>query len=182
MPFGTCRGDTVGFREGLMGGIGYIRQVIGPAALAAVIVVAMSVPLMIPGIYAFVVLFVVVPVAAVERTGAWASLRRSFDLVLGHWWDVFWLSFFIGLVNGAIGTVARIVTPTMEPVSAFVLGLALDSLCLAFLTVTPAAAYVHLCRAREGTDLTESAAAGTVASIKKPASRGSTNAPHEAGF
>ncbi len=161
--FQDMQGRKVGLVESLTGGIGNVRLAIGPGALAAVAFVGLSVPLVIPGCLALVVLFVVVPVAAIERLGVWASLRRSFDLTLGHWWDIFWLSFFIGFVGGAVGIGARIVTPVMEPVSAFVLDLILNSLCFVFLAVTPTVAYVHLYRAQEDAGPAELQSSGKTA-------------------
>lgn len=162
--FQDMQGKKVGLIESLTRGISSIPSVFAPAALAAIIFIGLSVPLVIPGYIAFIVFYVVVPVAAIERPGVWASLRRSFDLTLGNWWSVFWLSFFILFANGAIAIGLRIVTPTMEPISALVLELALNSLGFVFLAVTPTVAYVHLYRAQKDAGPAEWRSSGTTAS------------------
>lgn len=56
------------------------------AVLLAALGVAAGLVLIVPGIYLIVRWYFVAQVAAAERTGAVAALRRSWELVQGNWW------------------------------------------------------------------------------------------------
>jgi hypothetical protein len=56
------------------------------AVVLAALGIAAGLVLIVPGIYLLVRWYFVAPVVVVERVGALAALRRSGELVRGHWW------------------------------------------------------------------------------------------------
>ncbi len=57
----------------------------------------------VPGLLAFVFLGLSGPIVEIEERSAWAALRRSFQLVRGSFWLVFWVLVPIEIVGDAIG-------------------------------------------------------------------------------
>ena len=55
---------------------------------------------MIPGLIIYTVLWLVVPVAVVERPGIVASLRRSSMLTKGYRWQIFGMVLILGVADG----------------------------------------------------------------------------------
>lgn len=88
------------------------------AALALLVVTAV-------GIFLFIRMFLIAPVATAEPVGFIAILRRSWDLTAGNWWRLF--GFFVAFAVGALilvwaagavlGIVARIAVGTLTPTS-----------------------------------------------------------------
>jgi hypothetical protein len=77
------------------------------------------------GIFLFIRMFLIAPVATAEPVGFIAILRRSWDLTAGNWWRLF--GFFVAFAVGALilvwaagavlGIVARIAVGTLTPTS-----------------------------------------------------------------
>lgn len=57
----------------------------------------------VPGVLAFVMLGLAGPVIEIEERGVRAALRRSFELVRGHFWLVFWVLAPIEILGDAAG-------------------------------------------------------------------------------
>jgi hypothetical protein len=83
--------------------------------LTVLIVGVGFVALIVPGILLTVWLAPAAPVAELERRGAIASLRRSRDIVRGHFWTAFWVVMPVLILNDALSTL-------LESAKASVLG------------------------------------------------------------
>ena len=98
----------------IAGQISYARLIAVDLLYVALVIAGLAL-FIVPGVLAFVFLGLAGPVIEIEDRGVRAALRRSFDLVRGHFWLVFWvftpieiagdaLSEWIGhLVHGLLG-------------------------------------------------------------------------------
>ncbi len=82
--------------------IKYGRLVVVDVAFVAIVSVGLLVGV-IPGILAFVFLGLAGPIIEIEERSAAAALRRSFQLVRGSFWLVFWVLAPIEIAGDAIG-------------------------------------------------------------------------------
>jgi hypothetical protein len=82
--------------------IKYGRLVVVDIAFVAIVAVGLLVGL-VPGILAFVFLGLAGPIIEIEERTAGAALRRSFQLVRGSFWLVFWVLAPIEVAGDAIG-------------------------------------------------------------------------------
>lgn len=108
LVYGTVlelRGGRAGIVECISRGLGLLLPVIGVGILVSVIVSVGSMLLLIPGIIAFVGLWVAVPAAVVERPGVGASLSRSWGLTKGYKWPLFGLILILVILSSVIGAV-----------------------------------------------------------------------------
>lgn len=126
-----------------------------PAVLATILqVVAVGlglVLLIVPGLIAFSMMYVVLPVCVAERTGAARSINRSAALTKGHRWKVFGII----LVANIGGLVAFIVVDVLAslPGSSILLSLVtypLQIIYLAFTAIISTVVYQALRAAKEG--------------------------------
>jgi hypothetical protein len=75
--------------ENLRGGLAHAGHVFGASLLMYLAMVAGICACGVPGLYAMVAYWVVVPVAVLESRGAYDSLRRSQELTSGNLWRIF---------------------------------------------------------------------------------------------
>lgn len=130
--------------------LSFIHAIIG--ALAAAIV----------GVIGFLVLWVAVPVAVIERPGVIASLQRSIALTAGYRWHilgVFLLLFVIAIAIGiAVGIVVAIISwisSGLGGVVSFLLNVAFSLVITALAATLAAVGYYSLRVAKEGVDIGE---------------------------
>jgi hypothetical protein len=83
-------------------GFSKVLPVLGVALLTGLIVAAGMVACIVPGIIAYMVFAVAVPVAIQERVGVLDALRRSSTLTEGHRWDIFGVFFVLGIIMIAV--------------------------------------------------------------------------------
>jgi hypothetical protein len=107
------RGHRVGFREFCARGLAQGGVAIRVALLSAIGFFFGFIALVVPAFVLYVMWWVAIPVAVIERGGAIDSLRRSTDLTKGYRWKIFglMLAFFVaaiavGIVVVAVGGVA----------------------------------------------------------------------------
>ncbi|HEX5593949.1 MAG TPA: hypothetical protein VFX35_11450 [Solirubrobacterales bacterium] len=93
--------EPPGLRE-IAGRIKYGRLVVVDVAFVAIVAVGLLVGL-VPGVLAFVFLGLAGPIVEIEERSAVAALRRSFQLVRGSFWFVFWVLVPIEVIGDAIG-------------------------------------------------------------------------------
>lgn len=86
----------------IAGRISYARLIVVDLVYVALVVAGLAL-LVLPGVLVFVFLGLAGPVIEIEDRGVRAALRRSFDLVRGHFWLVFWVFAPIEIVGDAIG-------------------------------------------------------------------------------
>ncbi len=91
-----------GLRE-IAARIKYGRLVVVDVAFVAIVAVGLLIGF-VPGVLAFVFLGLSGPIVEIEEPSAAAALRRSFQLVRGSFWLVFWVMVPIELAGDAIGT------------------------------------------------------------------------------
>lgn len=82
--------------------IKYGRLVIVDVAFVAIVAVGLLLGL-VPGILAFVFLGLAGPIVEIEESSALGALRRSFELVRGSFWLVFWVLLPIEVFGDAVG-------------------------------------------------------------------------------
>ncbi len=82
-------GGRPDWRESLRFGARRFVPVLGVSLLAAVLAGVGLLAFVVPGVYLLVAWSVGVPVVLTERTGGFAALSRSRELVTGHWWPTF---------------------------------------------------------------------------------------------
>ena len=101
LVFGTVQelhGKHAGIGECISRGLAVVVPVLAVGFLMSILVTLGSILLVVPGIIIFVICFVAIPVAVVERPGIWASIKRSAELT--NRWRIFGLAliFYGGLV------------------------------------------------------------------------------------
>jgi hypothetical protein len=82
--------------------IKYGRLIVVDLAFVAIVAVGLLIGF-VPGVLAFVFLGLSGPIVEIEERSATAALRRSFQLVRGSFWLVFWVTVPIEVVGDAIG-------------------------------------------------------------------------------
>ncbi|HEY2078240.1 MAG TPA: hypothetical protein VGH53_18065 [Streptosporangiaceae bacterium] len=86
---------------------------IGPVAIAAILAgIAVAIGLfilIIPGLFLLTVWCLIVPVIVLEGTGPFDSFGRSWQLVKGHFWNVFGILFMVFLILFVVDVVLGLV-------------------------------------------------------------------------
>ncbi len=159
LVYGTIRelrGDRASIGDCIKGGLAVLLPVIGVAIVAGLATLVGSVLLIIPGVIVFVVLWVAIPAAVVERPGVFASLSRSAELTKGHRWQIFGLVLLL-VALGAIVTL--VVAAAMGGLTAYtqsgstpilLINLAISAFFVALWAVVSAVSYHDLRVAKEG--------------------------------
>lgn len=80
----------------------YRRLVVVDIAFVAIVAAGLFL-LVVPGVLAFVLLGLAGPVVEIEEGSPGSALRRSFLLVRGNFWFVFWILIPIELVGDSVG-------------------------------------------------------------------------------
>ncbi|MFL5897514.1 MAG: hypothetical protein ACJ76D_03495 [Solirubrobacterales bacterium] len=86
----------------LAGRIKYGRLIIVDVAFVAIVAVGLAI-VVLPGLLAFVFLGLAGPIVEIEERSAVSALRRSFQLVRGSFWLVFWVLVPIEVTGDAVG-------------------------------------------------------------------------------
>ncbi|MDV6012905.1 hypothetical protein [Haloechinothrix sp. LS1_15] len=82
-----------------------LLPLIGLTILVGALVFAGAMLLLIPGIWAYVVLALAAPALVLERAPVVRAMRRSWDLVLHSWWRIFGILVLAGLIAFGISVV-----------------------------------------------------------------------------
>jgi hypothetical protein len=90
-----------GLRE-IAGRIKYGRLIVVDVGFVAIVTLGLLLGL-VPGVLAFVFLGLAGPIVEIEERSAASALRRSFELVRGSFWLVFWVLVPIEVFGDAIG-------------------------------------------------------------------------------
>ncbi len=174
----SLRGRKAGIGECLSRGLSVVGQVLGVAILGSLIVAVGAgivyfilsfihdivgiLAAAIVGVAGFIVLWVAVPVAVIERPGIIASLQRSITLTAGYRWHilgVFLLLFVIAIaIVVAIGIVVAIISVIssgLGGIVSFLLNVGFSLVITALAATLAAVGYYSLRVAKEGVDIGE---------------------------
>jgi hypothetical protein len=159
------RGGHANMTECIVKGLGLMLPVIAVSLVTGIIVGAGAMLLLAPGVFMYVVLWVAVPAAVVERTGVIASLRRSAELTKGFRWQVLAVVLIlvaISLVVQAVSAIpVSIIASFTDPNSyavAGVVSLVVQAASAALTSVAVAVGYHDLRIAKEGGNTNQIAA------------------------
>ena len=170
LVYGTVqqlRGQTIGIGACIGRGLATMLPVLGVALLAGILVILGLAVLVVPGILLMVMLWVVVPVAVVERPGVVASLRRSADLTKGFRWQILGILALLLVIEVAAATAVKVFIGQVfvalgGGAAGWWAGVAVDWVLEAFFTalaaVIGAVGYHDLRVAKEGLDTEQIAA------------------------
>lgn len=143
-------------------GFGQLAPVLGVTMVSTIAIFGAALLLVIPGIVAALVLYVVVPVTVVEEVGIGAAMKRSRALTEGRKRDLFWI-LALGFTTGIVVELVAIFE--LDGMAAIVWRALASAGTSMFFAVTAAVAYVELRKLRDGTQIPELATA--VARIRK---------------
>ncbi len=181
ITYGTVqdlRSRKAGIGECLSQGLAVVVPVVGVAVLMALIIgVAAFVvyeilsfihPILgilaavILAIAGFIVFWVAVPVAVIERPGVVASLMRSVSLTTGYRWHILGIYLLmiviaIGfvIVLGIVTAIFGFISESLGEIIRFILNLGFSLLATAFVATLAAVGYYSLRVTKEGVDITD---------------------------
>jgi hypothetical protein len=128
--------------------LSFIHDIVG--ILAAVIV----------GVAGFIVLWVAVPVAVIERPSVVASLQRSVALSAGYRWHIlgvflllFVIAIAIGIAVGIVVAIISFISAELGGIISFLLNIGFSLVITALAATLAAVGYYHLRVAKEGVDI-----------------------------
>jgi hypothetical protein len=179
ITYGTVqdlRERKAGVGECLSRGLAVVVPVLGVAILGALIIIVAAIiayailqyihPILgfiaafVVAIAGFIVFWVAVPVAVIERPGVVASLTRSVSLTAGYRWQI--LGIYLLLIVIAIGFVIVLgvvtfiisaISGTLGSIVEFILNIGFSLLATAFVAVLAAVGYYSLRVTKEGADI-----------------------------
>jgi hypothetical protein len=143
-------------REALARMLPRFLSVVFASILFTLITIAGALLLVIPGIIAYVGLFVVLPALVHEEIGATDAISRSWELTSGYRWQILWILVLAGIFYLLLLGAALALTSALEASGAasHLAKAATDGLMSALLAVLggslSAALYVELRTGREG--------------------------------
>ena len=153
------RGRRVSLGDCIRRGMGQIVPIIGVATVAGLAIIAGFVALIIPGFIVMTMLWVVIPVAVLERSGVMACLRRSAELTKGYRWRIFGIIFIVGTMQNIADKIGELVLSGTENLVVTVLvTLVPFAFFTALAAVVSAVGYNDLRVVKEGTDIEQIAA------------------------
>lgn len=100
--FQSLKGDSQPLVESLKDIAPRLPSIIGAAILVGIIVFVGFIACIIPGIYLWLMLAVVVPVIVIEKVGIGEALSRSKDLTEGQKFRIFGIYFLYGLMAAGV--------------------------------------------------------------------------------
>ncbi|KKJ76890.1 hypothetical protein WH95_10715 [Kiloniella litopenaei] len=155
-------GRDISIGECLSKSLSVLVPVILSGLLAYVIILLGTVLLVVPGIFAAICFFVVIPVVVVERPGIFASLGRSADLTKGNRWSILGLFLVIMLIAIVLGFISNFITiffvGTSLNVIAIVISTVVQVITTTFFLIVGAVTYNNLRNSKEGVSSGEIAA------------------------
>src|SRR5215813_5105600 len=151
--FQDMRQRPVSLIESLKVGLRRFLPLTGLALAGSLLQCIGFVLLVIPGLILYTMWFVSVAACVVERTGVWASLRRSKDLTKGHRWKIFGLGALIIILSFANPVLQGPLKTAGGDTVALIFTLIWTSLGSVFSSIVVAVTYYDLRAAKEGLDI-----------------------------
>jgi hypothetical protein len=179
ITYGTVqdlRSRKAGVGECLSQGLAVVVPVLGVAIVSALIIVVLAlvaffilnfihavlgaIAAFIVAIGGFIVFWVAVPIAVIERPGVIASLTRSVSLTAGYRWHILGIYLLLIVIALGFAIVLMIVTAifgfisgTLGSIVQFVLNVGFSLVATAFVAVLAAVGYYSLRVTKEGGDI-----------------------------
>ena len=157
--FQSMRGRPVQAMESVQKGLTRVIPIIGVAICMMIAIGIGFLLLVIPGLIAFAMFFVALPVCVVERLGPIRSLSRSAQLTKGHRWRLLGLFILLMLISAIVGGVLQV---ALEFIGGFVVtvigSLVWNAAFGAYSSIVFVVAYHDLRVAKEGVDIERIAA------------------------
>jgi hypothetical protein len=161
VTYGTVqemRGYHVPLGDSISVGLKRSLPVLWVGLLAGLCIMGGLILLIIPGLMLMCALWVVVPVAVVERPGGVDALKRSAELTGGFRWSILGIFLLVGILNAVVGNIAQRVLIEVS-LSVLLIG----SLIIGFVfniygAVCAAVGYSILRNEKDGVELDELAA------------------------
>ena len=157
VAYGTIqelRHHSVSTGEALTRGLQLALPVLGVVIVASIAIAIGAMLLVVPGLILFVMFWVAIPVAVVERPGVIASLQRSAFLTKGNRWRIFGLIVILWLILIMISTVETLAFAATAASGAYPY---IDYVVTAFVTVVfavvSAVGYHDLRLLKDGVDV-----------------------------
>lgn len=134
-----------------------------PVILLSIIMVLLAglgmIFLIVPGVILLTMWFVGTPACVVERTGPWASLKRSAQLTKGHRWAIFGLMLLLIIVSAIVsGLIEVVLGPLRNEIILMLATLLWGAIWSAYYSITVVMVYHDLRVAKEGIDIEQIAA------------------------
>lgn len=149
-------GARPSFRDCVLRGLRQLPRALGASVLSMLLIGVGFVLLFVPGLIGMLTLYVVVPVAIIERLPAMDVMRRSRDLTRGYKSDIFLILLLVGLASAGV---AYAVKHGVSPAAFPYLSTVLEALLASFSSVLAAVAYTLLRHEQDGTTVPEIATA-----------------------
>jgi hypothetical protein len=128
--------------------LSFVHEILGALAVAVIAVAG------------FIVLWVAVPVAVIERPGIVASLQRSVALTAGYRWHVLGvllllivITIVVGIAVGIVVAIISLISSGLGGVISFLLNIGFSLVITALAATLAAVGYYHLRVAKEGVDI-----------------------------
>jgi hypothetical protein len=152
--FGACLSRAVASLLPIVGVTLLVILIFGAAALPFMLLAAATSPwlfaiFVIPLVYLYIRLLVVIPVTIAERPGIVGSLSRSFALTRGQGWRIFSLLLILFVMSLPVSYIGETASESLPEVG-WILDLALNVVLTTLSAVLTAVSYVELRRAKEG--------------------------------
>jgi len=110
ITYSVCEKDSGGIADALKYGFKHFGPFLWVSFIAGLLIVLGYILLIIPGIIIGIILSLVTPVFILEGKYNLGALRRSRELVKGHFWPVLGRLFLLGLISVALSS-TQYVTP-----------------------------------------------------------------------
>jgi len=157
--FQAMRVRPVSLGDSLKVGLARVIPVILLAIIMSLLAGLAMILLIVPGLILLTMWFVGTPACVVERTGPWASLKRSAQLTKGHRWKIFGLMLLLIIVSGIVsGIIGLVLGPLGNEILMMLATLLWGSIWGAYYSIAVVMAYHDLRVAKEGIDIEQIAA------------------------
>lgn len=154
------KGERVGFGQTIAAAGPRIGAVIVASILVAIVIGFCTLLLIIPGLIATTILWVVIPIVVVERIGPFASINRSAALTKGYRWSIFGVIIIFTVINIIVElfmqfAIAPMLLNSNMPDVFFWIALAVDVVFQTLFATAAAYSYFHLKVVKEGAQIDE---------------------------
>ncbi len=156
LVYGTSRdlgGHKVGIGECFGRGLATLPPVLGVILLASLAIGIGILLLIVPGIFLYVMWWVAIPIAVIERPGVIASLKRSGELTEGKRWSVFGIAVVIIVINVALGAIGGVIGMAGGYIVGTLVDLVVQAFTAAFGSIVVAVGYYRLRGEKEGVNV-----------------------------